>query len=196
MSGHACCPGTAEWMVAAVLAQPRKRPSCGVRKDGPPVYFCNILLRYRKVGVYMWPQRALPPLPQAVALLSNLRQADALFDSVMLDIEGDNWLNYSVASNQAFVLGLVSVFADANVPVAVYSGWQFEDIFGANFTALSHLPLIYPHYDNTPSYVDISDNLYGGWAAPAGKQFFDGAASEQVCGSGALDWDWSQKPWW
>jgi len=151
---------------------------------------------YRKVGVYMWPQRALPPLPQAVALLSNLRQANSKFDSVMLDIEGDNWLNYSVASNQAFVLALVSVFADADVPVAVYSGWQFADIFGANFTALNHLPLIYPHYDNIPSYVDISDNLYGGWVAPAGKQFFDGAASEQVCGSGALDWDWSQKPWW
>lgn len=165
----------------------------------------------------MWPQRELPPLPQAMQLLQNLRDAGAQFSSVMLDIEGDNWgPPYSAASNQEFVMTLVNAFADAKVPVAIYCGWQFESFFGANFTSLSHLPLIYAHYDNTPSYdltpniytvilyhfdganryIDITDNLFGGWSAPAGKQFFDGANGEQVCGSGALDWDWSQTPWW
>jgi hypothetical protein len=145
---------------------------------------------------YMWPERALPPLPQAMQLLQNLRDGNAEYSSVMLDIEGDNWGSHSAASNQEFVMTLVNAFADAKVPVAIYCGWQFESFFGANFTSLNHLPLIYAHYDNTPSYIDIADNLFGGWSLPSGKQFFDGANGEQVCGSGGLDWDWSQTPWW
>ncbi len=86
----------------------------------------------------------------------------------------------------------------------------------ANYISLNHLPLIYAHYDNIPliyahydnipsyidyahydnipSYIDISHSLFGGWSSPSGKLFFDGAVGEQVCGSDALDWDWSQSP--
>jgi hypothetical protein len=108
---------------------------------------------------------------------------------------------------------LVDTFAAAKVPVAIYCrlrpqspfhdhktfsnltairSWQFPDFFGANFTSLSHLPLIYAHYDNIPSYVDIAgrvrgldvglgardvevahlaaETLFGGWASASGKQ--------------------------
>jgi hypothetical protein len=127
---------------------------------------------FEKVGVYMWPQRALPPRLQALELLQRLNDAHVAFDSVMLDIEGDNWLTppYNYSSNRDFVLALVDVFAAAKVPVAVYCGWQFNAIFGSDFTSLSHLPLIYAHYDNIPSYVDIADNMFGGWTSPSGKQ--------------------------
>jgi hypothetical protein len=58
------------------------------------------------------------------------------------------------------------------------------------------LPLIYAHYDDIPSYVDAHGTLFGGWAGPSGKQFWDGGAGETECGSMALDWDWSATPWW
>lgn len=151
---------------------------------------------FRKLGVYMWPQRTLPALPQATQLLRNLRAANAQFTSIMLDIEGSDWSAYNASSNQDFVLSLVSAFADSNVPVAIYCGFFFNNIFGSNFTALNHLPLIYAHYDNIPSYVDFIDNKFGGWGHASGKQFIDGVVGEQVCGSGALDWDWSHEPWW
>jgi hypothetical protein len=151
---------------------------------------------FHNVGVYMWPQRALPPVVQANQLLMNLELAGAQYSSIMLDIEGDNWLAHTPQDNQEFVMSLVDVFQAAGVPVAIYCSWQFNSTFGTSFTALSDLPLIYAHYDNIPSYVDIQDSLFGGWSSPAGKQFFDGMAGEQVCSSGMLDWDWSETPWW
>jgi hypothetical protein len=31
---------------------------------------------------------------------------------------------------------------------------------------------------------------------PSGKQFWDGAQGETICGLHAIDWDWSAKPFW
>ena len=148
----------------------------------------------------MWPERSVNPLDQARQLLRHLADARVQYDSIMLDIEGSNWINgslYTAIQNQDFVMALVNAFAEAGVPVAIYcSGSQFNQTFGSNFTSLSRLPLIYAHYDNIPSYVDIADSPFGGWPSPSGKQFFDGAGGEQICGSGVLDWDWSREPWW
>lgn len=30
----------------------------------------------------------------------------------------------------------------------------------------------------------------------SGKQFWDGQKGEKMCGTGALDWDWSAEPFW
>ena len=43
---------------------------------------------------------------------------------------------------------------------------------------------------------DFPAGSYGGWSVPAGKQFWDGQEGERLCGTGALDWDWSPEPFW
>jgi len=148
------------------------------------------------VGVYMWPQREKDPNMQASSLLSHLEANRTAYDVLMLDIEGDNWYNHSQAENRAFILALVGALEARGVRLAIYCNWVWPSYFGADFTALSRLPLIYAHYDNIPSFVDVHDTLFGGWAAASGKQFWDGGAGETICSSGALDWDWSAAPWW
>jgi hypothetical protein len=47
-----------------------------------------------------------------------------------------------------------------------------------------------------PSLYDFAPASYGGWKRASGKQFWDGQAGERLCGTGALDWDWSPEPFW
>ncbi len=50
---------------------------------------------FTHVGVYMFPVRAQDPATQARELISLLAQYDVQYDSVMLDIEGDDWAKYT-----------------------------------------------------------------------------------------------------
>ena len=47
------------------------------------------------VGVYMYAKRGSDPLAQAAQLMGNLSAAKVVFGQVMLDVEGDDWLDYS-----------------------------------------------------------------------------------------------------
>jgi hypothetical protein len=150
---------------------------------------------YEAVGVYMFAQRYYDPAPQAQWLLGNLTAHNVRYQAIMLDIEGDKWGQYTQAENREFITALRAVFDAAGVNVTVYCGDEWPDFFGQNFTAFSDLPLMYAHYDNVPSFYDFYPG-YGGWSAPAGKQFWDGSQGESICNSGELDWDWSNKRFW
>lgn len=43
--------------------------------------------------------------------------------------------------------------------------------------------------------LPLCSHRYGGWAAAAGKQFWDGVDPEVLCGV-PMDWDWSPAPFW
>ncbi len=146
--------------------------------------------------MYMFPERAVDPATQVASMLATLHSQSVRFDNVMLDIEGSDWDNYTQTENQVFITGLRSALEAAGQHVVVYCGPNWNDYFGTSFTTFHDLPVVYAHYDNVPSYYDFVNNPYGGWTAPAGKQFWDGAGGEVVCGTGALDWDWSAKPFW
>ena len=153
---------------------------------------------FSSVGAYMFPVRAEDPAAQAAWLVGNLTAAGAKVDSIMLDIEGDDWVtnNRTQADNRAFVTALRAGLEAAGQRVTIYCGLQWNTYFGADWTAFKDLPVIFAHYDLVPSYYDFVDSPYGGWTAPAGKQIWDGQDGEVVCGTGPLDWDWSEKPFW
>ena len=77
----------------------------------------------------------------------------------------------------------------------VYSGRNWPTYFGDDFSDFSASPLVYAHYDNVPSTYDFDFAPYGGWAAAAGKQFWDGIDPEILC-EVPMDWDWSPAPFW
>ena len=147
------------------------------------------------VDVYMYPERFADPTVQARTLLSQLKRNQVDFRAVMMDFEGTDWNNFTIESNQEFVLSLRSVFDNANIPITVYCGRQWNQYFGSNFTAFADVPLIYAHYDNIPSLYDYDFAPYGGWTHASGKQFFDGLSPEIVCNI-PLDWDWSPTRFW
>lgn len=151
---------------------------------------------FDQVGVYMFPGRHGDPTAQARWLLGNLSAHRVGFHSVMLDVEGNDWLQYNAAANVAFMLAMKRVFDSVSVKVLMYAGREWPAYFGQNFTAFSDVPLIYAHYDLVPSFYDFPRNGYGGWKTPAGKQFWDGQQGEKICGTGPLDWDWSSEPFW
>jgi peptidoglycan hydrolase-like protein with peptidoglycan-binding domain len=153
---------------------------------------------FSAVGAYMFPVRAEDPTAQAAWLVGNLTAAGAKVDSIMLDIEGDDWVtnNRTQADNRAFVTALRAGLEAAGQRVTIYCGLQWNTYFGADFDAFKDLPVIFAHYDLVPSYYDFVDSPYGGWTAPAGKQIWDGQDGEVVCGTGPLDWDWSLAPFW
>ncbi len=95
-----------------------------------------------------------------------------------------------------FITGLRAGLEAGGATVVIYCGLGWNSYFGTNFTAFHDLPVIYAHYDNVPSFYDAVDNPYGGWPSPSGKQFWDGADGEVMCGTGALDWDWAPTPFW
>jgi peptidoglycan hydrolase-like protein with peptidoglycan-binding domain len=149
---------------------------------------------FRHVGVYMFPIRAHDPLTQVPAMLKELAKHNVEYDAVMLDIEGQDWGKYSQASNRDFMTKMKQAFAAAAVNVTIYCGREWPAYFGENFNIFAESPLVYAHYDNVPSFYDFDS--YGGWKEPSGKQFWDGQQGERLCGTGALDWDWSPRPFW
>lgn len=150
---------------------------------------------YSSVGVYMYPNRNRDPAAQAAELVGNLTLNNVKYGLIMLDIEGDDWFDYSIESNQEFMLGLRSIFDQYDQKLSVYCSALWETYFGTNFTAFSDTPLIYAHYDNIPSFYDWDYAPYGGWKSASGKQFWDGVSPEIMCDI-ALDWDWSPAPFW
>lgn len=151
---------------------------------------------FASVGAYMFPGRNGDPAAQASWLLGNLSYNNVRFDAIMLDIEGDDWAQHSQSDNVAFLLAIKRVFDAAGAQYTIYSGREWPTFFGVNFTAFSERPLFYAHYDLVPSFYDFPAGGYGGWSSPQGKQFWDGQADEKMCGTGALDWDWSPAPFW
>ena len=151
---------------------------------------------FQSVGVYMFPQRTYTNAADQVhQLMGNLTAHQVNFSSIMLDVEGSKWSSYSQLDNQAFITELRATIESYRVKVTVYCGKEWPQFFGPTFDSFADLPLVYAHYDNVPSYYDFYPP-YGGWAQPAGKQFWDGANGETACGTGAIDWDWSEKPFW
>ena len=147
------------------------------------------------VDVYMYPNRFSDPTYQAQTLLSELATRGVQYGAVMLDVEGDNWYEFTIEANQEFMLALRKVFDDAGVQMVMYASSNWVGYFGESFTAFKDLPLVYAHYDNVPSFYDYDYQPYGGWEKASGKQFWDGVDDEILCGI-PLDWDWSQSPFW
>lgn len=150
---------------------------------------------FEYVDVYMYPERYRDPTEQANELLANLTANAVKFGSVMLDVEGSKWNEYSHEENQEFMLSLRAVFYQAGILMTMYCSSTWNTYFGSDFSAFQDMPLIYAHYDNVPSFYDYDYAPFGGWAKAAGKQFWDGVNDEVVC-SISLDWDWSPEPFW
>ena len=152
----------------------------------------------KEIGVYMFPVRADDPSLQASWLLSNLTAVGAVYNTIMIDIEGDDWVtdNRTQADNRAFITALREGLESNGQKIVIYSGLQWITYFGKDFTSFSDLAVVYAHYDLVPSFYDFLDSPYGGWTRPAGKQFWDGQQGEVLCGTGPIDWDWSERKWW
>lgn len=146
------------------------------------------------VDVYMYPERFADPTSQVNQLLGNLTTFNVKYKNVMIDVEGDDWFSFTADENKDFMRALRNAFDTAGVPLTMYAGPQWVDYFGDGFNDFSDVPLIYAHYDNVPSFYDFYAP-YGGWEAPAGKQFWDGVDGEVICGL-SVDWDWSSSPFW
>jgi hypothetical protein len=150
---------------------------------------------FQYVDVYMFPERYSDPTSQAKQLLGNLTLFNVQYGSIMLDIEGNKWTEYSTEENRQFMLELRAVFDAENIPMSMYCSSVWNTYFGSNFTAFNDIPLIYAHYDNVPSFYDWDFDPYGGWEVASGKQFWDAQGQETLCGL-PLDWDWSPNPFW
>jgi hypothetical protein len=152
----------------------------------------------KEIGVYMFPVRADDPSLQASWLVSNLTAVGAVYNTIMIDIEGDDWVtdNRTQADNRAFITALREGLESNGQKIVIYSGLQWITYFGKDFTSFSDLAVVYAHYDLVPSFYDFYDSPYGGWTQPAGKQFWDGQQGEVLCGTGPIDWDWSERKWW
>ncbi len=67
----------------------------------------------------------------------------------------------------------------------IYTGPGWWKTWVNNTTAFSAVPLWYAQYDRRRSLSDWSTQHFGGWVAPAGKQF----QSAPLCGAGGADWN-------
>ena len=86
-----------------------------------------------------------------------------------LDVEGADWAQHTHSENRAFMLSIKRVLDAAGISYTVYSGREWPQFFGDNFTEFWRAPLIYAHYDLVPSLYDFTGSAkYGGWERAAG----------------------------
>ena len=91
------------------------------------------------------------------------------------DVEPYRWSD-DLEANQAFITEMIKAGNDAGVAAGIYSNpSSWERIVGLkwNYPALAGLSIWYPHYDHDASYNDWRP--FGGWGAPAIKQYADSA---------------------
>ena len=141
-------------------------------------------------AVYLFPcagkrtQAAYSAAAQVNGTVAALRKAGvaALVGTLWLDIEtnpssGCGWSTSDLSSNCAWIQQLVDAGHAAGQHVGIYaSHFEWGQVAGAacHLTAPGSLPMWYAHYDHdATTCVDYAKYPFGGWEAPALKQYDD-----------------------
>jgi hypothetical protein len=154
---------------------------------------------FNSTDVYFFPcvrNAALPPSAQIAQLVGNLTASRVKFGRVWLDIEtntspGCAW-GADKPGNCAFLQSLLAAGRAAGLPLGVYATMHMwlslvADAPGDCAVGGPDLPLWYAHYQSPsdPSFDDFVP--FGGWPAPAVKQFAD---TNPICGV-SVDDNWA-----
>lgn len=144
-----------------------------------------------EVSIYMFPCSFQSPQAQLAALQGNLTAAGApSFSKMWLDVESNidprcAWSKTNLTANCDYMSALVGAALGnpffSNRTGIYTSVHEWTLLMGADCTAGSSVPLWYPHYEAPPNPTFSDFKSFGGWTAPAMKQYADGPP---VCADG------------
>eukprot|EP01089_Gocevia_fonbrunei_P018135 TRINITY_DN6067_c0_g2_i1.p1 TRINITY_DN6067_c0_g2~~TRINITY_DN6067_c0_g2_i1.p1 ORF type:complete len:240 (-),score=52.82 TRINITY_DN6067_c0_g2_i1:81-800(-) len=114
------------------------------------------------------------PIAGAITeIVHNLKTQGVNYGMLWFDIEQCNGCWNDAASNFAFITTAIKAAQNLGVKVGVYSSnYEWAQTVGGA-TGLSNLPLWYADWDNVQSFTDWPGTAFGGWNAPAIKQYYD-----------------------
>jgi Glycosyl hydrolases family 25 len=105
-----------------------------------------------------------------------------------LDIEEDPKDRGANAVSAAIAQAATACQAQGGVECGIYTSPGFWQTYANDTNAFTNLPLWWAHYDQKTSLSTWSNDAFGGWAKPVGKQW----ATKPLCGVGGVDWDTMQ----
>ena len=145
---------------------------------------------FSQIEYYHFFNQSQDPSTQIATTIKGLQANNLTVARLWVDIEG-SWPG-SPQFNQQFLSAAISAIRSFGVLPGIYCGREWPQIFGANFTAFSDVPLWTALFDNIPSQRFYWDNPWGGWQAPTIKQFSADGSSSQLAPSHCnvtIDWD-------
>lgn len=99
---------------------------------------------------------------------------------VWFDIEGTEYWGNGQAASQLFAKQWLDAAARNGAKIGIYSSkYQWNSIFGTNFSIGSNYPMWYAHYDGDATCRSFSP--FGGWNKPTMKQYIGDTV---MCGGG------------
>eukprot|EP01113_Clastostelium_recurvatum_P031577 TRINITY_DN3952_c0_g1_i3.p1 TRINITY_DN3952_c0_g1~~TRINITY_DN3952_c0_g1_i3.p1 ORF type:complete len:272 (-),score=37.32 TRINITY_DN3952_c0_g1_i3:50-763(-) len=132
---------------------------------------------FSHVDIYVWMcpncDGNVPASSAMDNLITYLQNNGVAFGMVWVDIElcdNDPSCWNSLQDNIDFIQEAVQTFQKHNIAVGIYStAWEWERVFGSDFTGFSNLPLWYANPNGNETFSDFG--AFGGWNWPAIKQY-------------------------
>jgi len=113
-----------------------------------------------------------PPANVVSAIVNNLKSAGVQYGMLWFDIEQCDGCWFDPTTNFNFIQQAVQQAASMGVNVGIYSSdYEWNATVGGS-TGLQNYPLWYADWDGQENFND-QGYLFGGWSAPAIKQFAD-----------------------
>lgn len=121
------------------------------------------------IAVYHFPCLTVGAAAQVQAAVQALSAANASFGVYWIDVEqGAGWSTTDFASNAAFLTQMIQAAEALGLTVGIYTS-PYEWSLTINNNDFASYPLWYAEYDGQTSFCDFTP--FGGWTAPAMKQF-------------------------
>jgi len=93
----------------------------------------------------------------------------ATIGMLWLDVEGLDYWSWYPSNNVQFITEMVDEANARGVTIGFYSSSSQWDPITDDTSKFSEYPIWYAHYDHSPDFDDYE--AFGGWAAPAIKQY-------------------------
>jgi len=165
--------------------------SYGAPDTNAPIALANAAsanITRRDVYMFPCPLCGTSGASQVQDAVSALQDANANFTMFWFDIEGGSqYWSTDISFNQQFFEDMMNEAAKLQIQTGVYTNLnEWTPIMGSSYTGGSKLPLWYAAYQTPPQENFDDYNPFGGWSAPAAKQY---AGDAVLCGID-LDLNW------
>lgn len=155
------------------------KETCAVDANAKPNFLkCNAVKR-GGCAFYITPVSKCDATAVVTDMCSQVIEGTSMRFAIIVDVADPPKWSSDTAANRVYLEALIAALNarsnDCVYWVAIQTNrWEFQKIFGADYTGMSSLRLMWEFIDRSPVVEDGTWVDFGGWTAPFAKQYDKG----------------------